>query len=277
MLTQEANGKGIRGKLPIKGVYFRDFGFWANDVNVDFNQLDRPELVTQILTGCALYQDGKPPPADVFWESSVSKRIQCLLTIAFSGQMQASFPLECSEEGCGESMEIDMDLAEIAELQQQADAADCIMIETKNRRIKLRKPIGNDQRMWLKKSYGTEQEVMKSVIGTLICADDKTMKQGKADLITDDIINAINEAMEVADPLVNMVFSVACPNCGRQGRYSFNLEQHALKRLNKAQKNLIRMIHSLAKHYNWTESEILSIPPWRRSQYLALIERGDRL
>jgi predicted nucleic-acid-binding protein len=275
MMTGQVHGNGIQGKLPIKGLYFRDFGWCANDLQADFDQADRPELVTQILAGCALNQDGVSPSADRFWEASVGKRVQCLLTIALSGQMQALCCVQCTAQGCGESMEIDMDLAEIGELQQEADAINCIMIETQNRKIKLRKPSGIDQRRWLKQSYRTEQEVVASIIETLVC-DDETRKQARADLITDDMVHAVNKAMKTADPLIDMVFSVCCPNCGRQGSYSFDLEEYALKKLKKAQMNLIQTIHGLARHYKWTESEILAIPPRRRSQYLTLIERGDR-
>lgn len=270
------NRNAICGKLPIKRLYFREFGSKVDDLNVDFDQLDRPALVTQILVGCALYQEGMSPPANLFWESSVGKRIQCLLTIAFSGQMQTSFRLKCAGNGCGKFMELDMDLEEVIDLQQKADATDCVTIETNNIRMKLRRPCGNDQRLWLKQSYRNEREVVKSIIETLACSD-RIIRQRKADWITNGMIRAINEAMELADPLVNMIFSVACPHCGRQIKYAFNLEEHALKRLRQSQMDLIWTIHSLSQHYHWTESEILAIPFWRRSQYLALIRRDNRI
>ena len=56
-----------------------------------------------------------------------------------------------------------------------------------------------------------------------------------------------------------------------------DVEELVLKQFERIQDELFREVHLLARCYHWSESEILSRPPWRRARYLAFIERdGER-
>ncbi|HBL57096.1 MAG TPA: hypothetical protein DDZ80_00510 [Cyanobacteria bacterium UBA8803] len=88
-------------------------------------------------------------------------------------------------------------------------------------------------------------------------------------------LQRLNQVMEDLDPLVNFSLQVICPYCGTENLQDFDLGAWALQQLEQAQQQLLITVHRLASYYHWSEAEIFAIPPWRRSRYLALIEREE--
>ena len=269
--------KGIRTKYSIRDLFLRAFGFFEEDLNIDFTQKASPHLVTQILQCSTRDKNGEVPNRAFFWDLTIGKRIECLLAIATFNPGNSSkldVRLRCSSGTCQQQMEMDISLAELTSLQLQADDTDHRLIQIGGENVRIRKPTGSDQLEWLKNSFASEDEAAKAMVRSLI-VDTKKTASHKDLPITDDQTETINQAMEEFDPLVNFSLLVNCPDCGKEGRYQLNLEALSLRELHKAKLNLLQAIHRLAAHYHWSELQILSIPPWRRSHYLALIEREE--
>lgn len=263
----------IKAKHSISGLSLQPFGLFDNDLEIDFNQQLPPHLVTQVLKCCTRDITGETPDQAFFWDLTISKRIECLLAIAtLGGSSELSIHLRCSNETCQEPMEIEISLEEVAD-QHRTDATDPI-IPIGDDTFMIRKPTGNDQLEWLKSSFPNEDAAIKAMIRTLLHDNDKA-GSGQQIPISDDLVKTINEAMEEFDPLVNFSLRVYCPHCNREDHYTINLEDLCLNELYKSQLNLLQTIHCLAAHYHWSEQQILSIRPWRRSHYLALIEKEE--
>lgn len=250
----------------------RPFGHFENDLEVDFHQNVCPHLVTQILACCARDKNGDTPDQTFFWNLTIGKRIECLLTIATLGNSSdLSVRLPCLNEVCKEQMEIDISLESLFSLQQQQnDDNDHVMIQIGDERIPVRKPTGSDQIEWLKRSFTDKDEAVKAMIQTLMS---KPASFNQEYPISDEWISTLDSTMEDYDPLVNFSLSVRCPFCEKQGNYELNLEALSLQKLHEAQLRLLDDVHRLALYYHWGEQQIFSIPPWRRSHYLALIKR----
>jgi hypothetical protein len=272
----------IREKYFIGNLSLRPFGLFENDLEVNFHQKLRPHLVTQVLECCTRDKSGKTPDQAFFWELAVGKRIECLLTIAtLRDSSDLSVRLRCLSEACGQQMGVEISIEELATLQHRAD--DTFIIRVGDESLPIRKPTGVDQLEWLKGSYPDEDATAKAMIRTLVLDNEKAScgklsrtTSNQEGLIPDEWVQPINSAMEEFDPLVNFSLSVYCPYCEKESQYEIDLEELSLRKLHKAQLQLLDVVHRLAVHYHWSEQQIFSIPPWRRSHYLALIEREER-
>lgn len=265
----------IRVKYSINGLFLRPFGVFEDDLNIDFNQKARPSLVTQILQCCTSDKKGKVLEQDFFWDLTVGKRIECLVTIAMLWDLsKLSVHLRCSNEMCQQPMELEISQKEIANLQLQSDKTDSFMIQIGDKSLPIRKPTGRDQIKWLKTPFANEDAAIQWMIRSLLYENEKISPDSDIEYtISDEWVKTIDESMEEFDQLVNLNLMVYCPYCEKEGRYKINLEELSLLKLHKAQRGLLQTIHRLAFYYHWSEEDIFSIPPWRRLHYLALIER----
>ncbi len=254
----------------------RPYGLFADDLEIDFNDTNRPRLVTRILECCTFGGNGSHPAEDFFWDLTVGKRIECLLTIALTNSKSSeSFPLRCRHEKCREMMEIEISLRDIFDLQRHADDSDYFDIISEGKTIRMRKPTGADQLKWQSASQAGKTALMTMIVETLMCRDEKVDDVGDV-VVSDAVIGAVNRIMDKSDPLVNLTVTVCCPICGREDQRAIDLEEHSIRKLREAQNELVRIVHRLAAFYGWSESQVLSLPPRRRYQYLGLIEQEAR-
>jgi len=280
------------------GFSWRAFGTDSADLELDFFHGSRPELITRILTSCLETSGGRTfergfktvegeekgkvncvrrkeggleevKVEETIWNMSIGERTQHLLSIALEISPSLSLTLTCPHEGCNEPMEITLSVDSLNALQDEMNDAGIVSIPLDTETLVMRKPTGLDQKKWLERSYPSEQKATEAMISTLRSVDSKEMEFSK------EGIAAINDAMDEADPLVNFGISAVCPNCGLEKYHVIDLEQLAISRLRGKQQRLIRTVHTLASRYHWTEHEILSLPPWRRSHYVSLIEQQE--
>ncbi|MCP4117235.1 MAG: hypothetical protein GY737_17935 [Desulfobacteraceae bacterium] len=257
----------------VTDLFIRPFGLFETDLGINFSQNRRPYLITDILACCTRDMNHGTPEDDFFWDLTIGKRVECLMAIVMSGRA-SRLPVHprCLNGMCGEPMEIEFSMEEIAALQHRHDHVDPVAVRIDNREFRFRKPTGRDQLGWLDTPFPDEDAAVRTMIQTLWCRDGTADPDHEAP-IPDHWVGTIDNAMMETDPLVNFTLTIHCPHCGREGPYNINLEERLLRELRKARENLIGEIHCLAAHYHWSEGQILSIPPWRRRHYLALIEK----
>jgi hypothetical protein len=252
----------------------RPFGWWTEDLQIDFHQTRRPQLETQILECCISNKEGTKLDRSFFWNLEIGKRTEYLLVLAtLPNNSQFGVNLRCSNLECQEQMEIELPLSVLIDLQHQSENKNP-EISYKNEKFSLRRPTGNDQLAWLEQIFSDESSAIAEILQTLLPAERKSLFQGGYSQDR-DWIQRLNQVMEESDPLVNFSLQVNCPYCNNQNLQDFDLGAWALQQLYEAQQQLLITIHRLAWHYHWSESEILAMPPWRRSHYLALINREE--
>jgi hypothetical protein len=260
---------------PPHDVLRQTFGTHVSDIELDLTTGSRPNLVTRLLKNCTPRDHGKGQyenglssvdSESYFWDLTVGERTSLLISIAFPGETQIPLRLTCTHAGCGEVMEVAVDRDVLLALQQDSTAVNTVSVSKNDRIFEYRKPSGRDQKHWLEKSYSSEMEAARTMISTLKVGDEEPE-------ISEEWIEVVNEAMQEIDPLVNFVLSVTCPTCTQDSSHGIDLEGIALSRLQEKQRHLLRTVHTIASQYHWTEEEILSIPDWRRSLYISLIDR----
>lgn len=263
----------ICGKYSVNGLDIRPFGQFKYDLEIDFNEKNRPKLITQIIECCVQDGDGRRPEQAFFWDLTVGKRIESLMAIAVLGKLSGlQVNLRCLNVTCHELLEIELTRQEIADLQRRGDEAGSFEVKVNGQRVQLRNPTGNDQLEWLKNQFPDEDTAIRGMILSLAVNGENEGDKQEI-VLSDESFEAINEVMDEFDPLVNFNLTIQCPHCGKEDVYSVDLEDRLLRELETAQQNLLKSVHRLASCYHWNEQEIFSIPPWRRSHYLAMIEK----
>lgn len=247
---------------------FRRFGISESDLKIDFRTSNRAALITRLLESCTIDAD-KLLPASLFSELPIGNRIECLLLLAAGGS-DAALDLVFKCKDCGEELELELTINELSELQRSADEVETVGVRVKGRRLEFRKPTGADQENWSQTVFQDERDAAKG----MICSLAITSAAPKS--IKPEFFDAIEDAFDEADPLVNFGCSVTCDECGKQNEFAVDLVETALDLLNRAQYRLMYSVHKLATHYHWSEAEIFAVPYWRRQEYLKMIETMKR-
>jgi hypothetical protein len=82
------------------------------------------------------------------------------------------------------------------------------------------------------------------------------------------VLAALEDAMAAADPQANTQLDLNCPACAHRWLAAFDIASFLWRELHAWAQRLIGEIHLLAKHYSWTEADILAMTPTRRRLYL---------
>jgi hypothetical protein len=252
----------------------RRYGQGQRDLDVDFQHLSGPRLVTEILACCLEGFD-----RGELWKLEVGQRLAALIRAAMEdGQTALDFHLTCRNPACGRQMDLEFTLEDLAEIESQGQAADLQVggapdpIGSKwgeDFRLNLRRPTGHDQLAWQASAAAGHPPAADDIVRRLLL-DPPNRVKGQP--IPPEILQACEQALEAADPLVNFAFTVTCPYCHVVNDIPVDLQAAALLRLRQTQARLLRVVHTLAGRYHWSESEIIRLPEWRRVRYLAMVE-----
>lgn len=227
------------------------------DLDLDFATADRPALVTALLARASGMAD-----AAFWWSQPVSRRTQALLDVLAATEHRSSVGLTavCGAAGCAQTFEFELPLQGLP----CADTDDgTVTVQLgPQRHARLRLPCGDDLRRWHAAQPATRAEAVRTLCASLLL-------EGELD---DGDETAVGMAIAARDPLVDFSVACACPACGAPAEVAIDLEGLALRRLGRAQRELLRDIHVLASQYGWREAEVLALPAARRAQYRALIE-----
>jgi hypothetical protein len=245
----------------------RPFGEEGGDLDVDFSAGDRPELVTRILCACLRDSAGRAPqPAEVS-DWTLHRRLQGLLAVERAGSgARGTLRLACPHAGCGEPMELDLDLDRFA-LPEPALVFDVEVAP--GVQLTARMPSGDDQRRW--HAAAKAGEAIETIVAReLVKAVNGEPPATGADL-PPEWIDPLAEALEERDPLTALQLTTRCPACGKAVAVEFDLEEHLLRRARARQEDLLDAVHCLARAYHWSECEIVALPRERRRHYLARV------
>ncbi|HEY8613118.1 MAG TPA: hypothetical protein VIL69_17760 [Roseomonas sp.] len=223
-------------------------------LGVDF-AAPQPEAVTQLLAA----QEAE----EVALRLTLAGRIGALAGLLRRLDPAAELPLALRCATCGEGMEAALPLTAIVEMAEAAEAQPVLSLpRPEGGTLRLRRPTGEDQRLWRARAYADETEAALSICASLLL-DPAPLDE--ADL------PALGEAMAEADPLPGFHIGATCPACGAAAEAALDLEAALLAQFAQHQRALLDEVHLLASRYGWTEAEILAVPPHRRRAYLTRI------
>lgn len=82
---------------------------------------------------------------------------------------------------------------------------------------------------------------------------------------------AIEEALEAADPGLDVTFAHTCPSCAAQWKQSFDVSRFVWLDCVQRAEHLLLDIDTIARTYGWSEREILDLSEQRRRRYVLMI------
>lgn len=85
------------------------------------------------------------------------------------------------------------------------------------------------------------------------------------------LIGALAEAAAALDPNADTVLGVICVRCGRGFELMFDPGEFLWCELASRARRLLYQVHVLARHYGWSERDILGMSDRRREGYLAMV------
>ena len=113
-----------------------------------------------------------------------------------------------------------------------------------------------------------ESDCRTAVIGLLNrCRIDT----GAASAWSDEEVEAVGEAMAVADPAAELQLALCCPACSEEWNLGLELVTFLWAEIEARAKRLVWEVHTLALAYGWTQTEILALNPARRALYLEMV------
>jgi hypothetical protein len=89
--------------------------------------------------------------------------------------------------------------------------------------------------------------------------------------------NAVAAAMAAHDPQAEIELELSCPACGNAFSVLFDTADYLLQELDTHATQALREVHVLARHYGWSERDILRMPARRRAAYIGLIAEGQAM
>ena len=89
--------------------------------------------------------------------------------------------------------------------------------------------------------------------------------------LPEEVITAVEERMEQADPQANVQLALSCPTCSHEWQAAFDIVSFFWVEIHAWAVRILREVHALALAYGWREADILAMTPARRQAYLGML------
>jgi hypothetical protein len=84
-------------------------------------------------------------------------------------------------------------------------------------------------------------------------------------------IEALERRLAECDPLLEILIDVACPACDFAWQAPLDVVSAVVLEVSSQARRILREVHTLARHYHWSEPEIFALSDGRRQAYLELV------
>ena len=221
-------------------------------------------LVQRALTLLAAACDTRP---DALAGLTIGQRDAGLLTLrewTFGSRM--SGVLRCP--GCGQQLELTFDVAEVR-VDAPADAGRAASLAKKGYDVQFRPPDSTDLAAVIGESDPVR--LRELLLERCLLAARHDGEPVPADRLPPEIVDAVVEGIEQADPQADVELAVSCASCGHSWRTVFDIASFFWNEVDAWAGRILREVHTLASAYRWAERDILTLSPRRRQLYLEMV------
>lgn len=168
-------------------------------------------------------------------------------------------PLWLDCPGCGERLAFELEPAQLPPLQAPPE-----QVEVQG--LRFRCPASRD----LAAIAGLADAEHAANQLLLACAEDATALP-RDEQALGELREALESALEAADPWADLALAYRCPACGAEGEASLDVAAYLWEEIDGSAQQLLDEIHLLARAYGWSEAQILALGDARRAAYLARV------
>ena len=236
--------------------------------------LSGPARVTALLSRCILRlgADENVTP-EMVRTLTVGDREALLLhlrRITYGERLPCLF--NCTNSGCGERLDLELKVSELL-LEPYSSPKEwnevAVSAGGKTYSLRLRVPNGKDQELLAERAWmnltDAENLLLRRCVESAEDASPLPMEEWPG------LADEIGRKMSELDPQAEILLSFECPACGRACSGEFDAGAYLDHELRGHIPYLYREVHLMARSYHWSEGEILSMTPRKRSVYLNLL------
>lgn len=206
-------------------------------------------------------------PAEVLRALPVGRRDARLLLLrrwTFGEEVEGV--VDCP--GCGERMEVTFGVGDILLPEPEGRAGE-LSLERDGYTVRFRLPDTRD----LEAVAGAPEADRGFLLRRCLLEVRGGRGEFPPEALPDDVVAAVVEAMERADPQAAVQLSSDCPACGHRWSTGFDILSWFWDEIESWGRRTLHDVHLLARAYGWSESEILALGAGRRQSYLELAGR----
>ncbi len=179
--------------------------------------------------------------------------------------------IRCPE--CQEALDLDLRVSDLLVSPVQASPLEHEVSITSmgvSYRVRFRLPTGADQEEAARIARHAGAEAGARRILERCVAE--VREDGRVlDALPTGLEQALSRAMAERDPQAELMLNPTCPACGANFSTLLDAASFFFEEIRAHVRSLFREVHLLARHYHWSESDILAMTPARRRTYLSLI------
>lgn len=246
---------------------FRPLNGRVEQAIIEFSMdTDRPGYVTAVLDATLDSIGTQPASTDLMAELCVADRQFLMLRLAamLDGE-QLWLKVACGY--CEALFDVDIRRCDLP-VKEAGQGFPHVTLKLKECTLDLRVPTGADQQ---RIAELPDHQAMQQLLQSCICSvNGEPASKAFINKLTDDELEAIDQALDDVSPAVCNQLLVKCPECGKE--QNAELDHYVLTSLNS--RFFYDEVHTLASHYHWSEAAILDLPQARRRLYLDMINRS---
>jgi hypothetical protein len=169
--------------------------------------------------------------------------------------------------GCGDALELELDASTLQVDPGEEAASPPITVTAGRRTIRVRRPTTDDLAAALVTAETATGSASDAARRTLI---GRLLQDAAPDEIGPDLEAAVERAIALADPGLDLGVNVSCPACEHAWEAWIDVPAFLWTEIAASARRIAGDVAGLAAAYGWRESDVLELTPWRRQLYLEL-------
>ena len=166
---------------------------------------------------------------------------------------------------CAQLLEFELNAADIrvAEVTSIPDRLSCMQ---DGYELSFRLPDSRD--LELAESQSSPEAAYQLLMARCLLNAKRGKREHPAGELPPEVLAVLEDAMAAIDPQANTQLDLSCPACTHRWLATFDIASFLWCELHAWAQRIIGEVHLLAKHYAWSEADILAMTPTRRRLYL---------
>jgi len=180
----------------------------------------------------------------------------------------AALPLRSHCPACGASAEFSGDCDALADAERPLPEAP-LRLQCGAHAVDFRLPVADDVAV-IAACADDEDDFARRLLLRCVLACTRDGHAVPPDALPPEALDALSQELEALDPSASVSFLLSCPACQRPWDARLDLAQLVWQKLQVAAERLLLDIDMLARHYGWTERDVLALSATRRAAYVQM-------